>query len=232
LTTLEIAELIQNQAPGWNIDGGARSIRSVIDQVHRILKQNESSQNQVLDETGGELPVIITTGTKRTYELPDNVWRVGNIVIRIPLNDNFTIPILNEDFGFVNRRFLDFPQQEVAWGGRRYFLWNLAVSRERDRTGPAKVTFTVDPGDTTDFYRFIGWEKAKEISSTSVELDISEKYHQSHVIPACMKLIEGYQNGNYIEGSRYVEDTIKKDYQSEQNRGAQGSNSKTRRREF
>jgi hypothetical protein len=58
----------------------------------------------------------------------------------------------------------------------------------------------------------------------------SDGAHQTIVIPALMKLIEGQNHGNYIEAVEYIEQTLKPRLWKTLGSGAQGKRRETVRR--
>jgi hypothetical protein len=213
---------------GWNRDG-ARGIVPLLNEAQNILLQNESEQMLYYDPTTGEFPTLNTVHGTFQYNAPTNIWRVGMILLAYPLNNLYnTYPLSN--YGL--RDNLQFPIRDVHFAGRRYIHFQQARCKDKNQGTPATIQFTVDPGKQTDLFRIAGYRVPIQITSESVQPEIPDRFHTSHLLPATVKLIEGFQTNNIAESRLWIEQNIQPDFWKQQNEGQQGRSGHTHRRGF
>lgn len=212
----------------YNRDG-ARGILPFLTEAQNLLCMVEAEQFVAMDETTGDLPVIATTANKYAFNFPSNIWRVTDIVVPEPVAVEYDRAFLL-NYGFADA--LQYPVPQIKFGGRLY--QKFAQVRCVDKLGstPAKVVFTVQPGDSTDMFHYIGYRLPTPITSERIAPAIPEQYHMSHWIPATVKLIEAQETGKLIEAREYVYNTLRPNMQKEMNKGEQGWSGHVQRRGF
>jgi len=216
MNTQELVDELVQRFNGWNRDGEHGVLR-YLNTAQNILLMNESDQNLIIDEDTGTLPVIATTATERTYNMPTTVWRVSKVLIAIDEGDT-----PQWDYGFRSQYKSSF-KNSFSIGGRIFA--KVPYIRQWDYVNsdtPAKVTFTRDPGTTTSYYFRESYGMPTQITAETIQPSIGMPFDSEILLPATAKLIEGVQSGNYIEAYQMVSGPFKKAALTRMNGGDQG----------
>jgi len=226
-TTQQIVTWV-NMQTGWNRDG-VRGILPILNEVNTILCQVKAEQFLYFDPTTGSLPILHTTAGVYSYNFPSNIWCVGEIVIQYPLQNFYDLyPLSN--YGF--KQNLIEPIEDIWIGGRRYLRFKQVRTWEKSGSNPAKILFTVDPGLTSDIFAYAGYTLPTPITSENIQVGVPDRFHLSHVMPAILKMIEGYQTNTVSEAREYIIQRIRPQIIEEMNKGPQGGSGHVRRRGF
>lgn len=226
--TSEILARANRQAKGFS----RADLISLLNTAVQILYTHETPQTMEVDGSTGFLPYLETTaGNLGPYEGPSNCWRVSNVLVRAP-------GAQYRDYGFSHSRLSDDDVVEI--NGHRYHVFRYVRSvdaapgfvEEGVGRGVPLLLFTVDPGTTTTHYHLQAYWKHPEIESDRIQLRIPDAggAHQTIVIPALIKLVEGQNHGNYIEAVEYIEQNLKPRLWKILGSGAQGKRRETTRR--
>ena len=222
MNTEEVLSVLEKQFVGWNRDG-ERGIRHYLNLVQRILCNAPSEQLMIFDESTGKLPSFNTTEGTFVYSLPSNVNFIDTVLIesnaRCTLNDN----LHSQDYGF-SSRISQLPLEEIGISGISYYKIPYIRSFPATESAVAKVVFTVDPGSSTDVYRYRGYLLVPEIVSDTIPLSISPPHDALILLPATAKMIEGVQNGNYLDTYKDIVREYLPRMQEAFNKGAFGIN--------
>ena len=198
--TSELVDELIDRFKGWSSDG-PHGVLHYLDQAQAILMAQESLQNIAYDETTGELPTLVTEAGQRVYELPDNIWRCGGVLLPCDAIDGL-------------------PGREDWISGVRY--WSVRRVRTRDwlsHRQPATVTFAFDPEGREFMLR--AYRRPKELTSVRIDHIIPPPNDVLYLLPAAGQLIEGVQNGNVFEARQYVERELKPKFWAQMNKGEQ-----------
>lgn len=203
MTTEELVDELVQRFNGWNRDGDHGVLR-YLNSAHEILMSQGLQQNTIFDLSTGKLPYLQTTQGVYTYIMPDNVWRVKNILIYVDRLRGYPgTPWNNYQTGLLTAR-LNY-RDGLIIGGIQYS--KVPFIRTTDRNGPnnlARVMFTQDPETKTDLYQVLSYRVPIQILSESIQPDIPTPWDYELLLAATAKLIEGVQNGNYDEARRFV----------------------------
>ena len=212
------------QAEGWNRTG-EKGLLEMLNLTQEILYNTESHQSIAI-RTDGDLPYIATSASTYQYTLnqsttglSDDIWRVGQVLVKPPFS-NQLLAAIRVEYGITPN--LRQPIQQMEWNGVEYFRFFQIKMKDARRGGHPLLTFTLDPGDTTQDFYLIAYKKAEELVSENIRLTIPEHLHITHVLPAAMKLVEGFQNGNMIEALAFIKKEYGPEIQEELNQGDQG----------
>ena len=100
-STAQMIEWVIMNADGWDRTG-QRAVLPVLNQVHRILLQNETFQSMKFDSVFGDFPFIPTIAGVFEYDLPPDVWRASELLLPFPLSMDYGFLSLFADYGFIN----------------------------------------------------------------------------------------------------------------------------------
>lgn len=222
MTTQELLAIIAEQFKGWNIDG-ERGILPHLNAAHHMLLAQESEQNVYYDESSGELPSLTTTDGTYNYDCDDNLWKLGGIYVRVNDIDSSTGVLIDmTGFDYGTRRYNKRAPEYKVLGGINYLRVPYIRSWVSTETANARLAFTENPGDTSDYYRQFGWKKPTQIISDSIQIDIPPPWDYQYLLPATCKLLEGVQHGNYLDTQQYVIGVLKPRLWLDMNGGEQG----------
>jgi hypothetical protein len=219
-TTEELISILEKQYVGWARDG-VRGIRTYLDIAQDILCNVEGEQLMIFDSSTGELPTFDTTDGVREYSLPSNVNFIDAVCVEADARSTLIDNIRKQDYGRITRTHRR-PIEQFDIAGIRYILIPYIRSYQRTETSVAKVLFTEPVETSTDVYRYRGYKKATAITSDSIPLTVFPPYDIQLLLPATAKLMDGIQNGNYVEAYKYVGKHIAPQMHKAFNRGAQG----------
>jgi hypothetical protein len=213
---------------GWNRDG-VRGILPIVREVNDILCQVQAEQFLYFDPATGDLPILTTIDSVYSYNLPSDIWSVGDIVIKYPLQDFYDLyPLSN--YGF--KENLAIPVEDTWIGGKRYLRFKQIRTWEKSGNNPARILFTVNPGDTSDIFCYTGYKLPTPITSENIPIGIPDRFHTSHFLPAVIKMIEGFQTNTLSEAREYIGQRIRPQIWEEMNKGPQGQSGHVKRRGF
>lgn len=217
-STSELIDYMSYQAPGWNRIGANKSLIEVLNQAQDILYKQNSAQT-VARLADGTLPKLDTVAGTAKYTLNQSatgltvdIWRCESVLTRTQL------PIEYGLIGLEQARVVDV----VRYSGLEYYNYFYCTLRDALRNGHPELTFVIDPGTTTDSFYLLCHEKPIPLTSESIQVALPEQLHIPVLLPAAQKLLEGHQNGNYIEAVQYVYEKFRPMAMSEMNEGEQG----------
>ena len=214
------------QAPGWDRDG-EKGLLPIFNQVYNIFKRNETEQTVLVSD--GELPALDTTAGTYSYNIPTTIWRVTKMGFSMPFESNYNITML-DDYGISSSR--QRPDQYFYFAGRKYLRFPHIRCFDKDYSNPARVEFTVDPGDSTGLFLYMGQlEPTAQLVSETIEPQLPENTHQ-YLMQGVLKIVEGLQNGNYVDAYAFINEVLKPKVHAELNLGEQGESGHVERREL
>lgn len=217
MSTEELVDELCQRFSGWNRDGEHGVLR-YLNSAHDILMSMESQQTLIFDPLTGKLPPLNTTAGVFSYTMPTDVWRVSGILVEVT-NPNLTLI----DYGTITSLIRTSYKNSEKIGGVQYA--KIPYIRSWDRVNDltlARVMFTKDPLDQTDFYYRQSYKCPVQILSESIQPEVPAPWDFDMLLPAAAKLIEGVQNGNYDEARRIVRHEIKKELWKVLDSGDQG----------
>jgi hypothetical protein len=222
-TTSELIDRIVEQCTGWNRDG-YRGVLQYLDIAQKMLFMSESEQNVVIDPLTGNLPPLNTTKGVFAYDLPADCWKLGHIGIEVKIasiiSGTLLTTITGLDYG--TRRQVTNPLTYFHWAGFKYVRVPYVRSWPAGDSTLARLVFTADPGDATDYYRSLYWRKPANLISDSIPLEIEPPWDDAYLLPATVALIHGVENGNYAEARALVLNELRPTYWKQKNSGEQG----------
>ena len=142
-STSQMIDWVAMNANGWD-RSGVRGILPILNEVHRILFQNEIEQTMKFDASEGNFPSIPTIAGVFEYELPEEVWRVSELLLEYPIFEDYGFINLFDDYGYL--RHLRRLEEKVYFYKRYARLPNVSTI-DATRTSPAKLRFHDDPGE-------------------------------------------------------------------------------------
>lgn len=230
-STKEIINYMKIQAEGWN-RGGQKGLLEVLDQAQDILYKQEMAQT-IAYRSDGDLPYIATSDNVHEYTLNQattgldkDIWRVGGVLVKPPFSNQLLSAIRVEYSITPNLRQ---PVQPMEFNGVEFFRFYQITSEDATKNGYPKLRITINPGATTNDFYLLCYKKPTSLTSETIRLSLPEQLHITCLMPAAMKLVEGYQNGRFIEALEVIERRYKPMVQAEMNKGEQGeSHSVTR----
>jgi hypothetical protein len=205
--------MLQREANGWNRTGD-KGILPVLNDVLNILLQNQTEQTVSLTSEG-QFPTITTTDNNYEYSVPIDIWRVAEVLIDYPTVE---YGVLWADV-FGTQLNIQGPIQDRHYNGRRYTLVQPVKTIERIGGTAAQIIFRFNPGARDYYYR--GYEIADQLTSESVDIPLPDRLRM-YVYQAAVLMINGIENGDIVPAIDYIEKTVRKKINKEQNAGAQG----------
>jgi hypothetical protein len=174
-------------------------VLDLLDGFSQMVLKSDSDENIYFDTSTGELPYLVTNQGTFQYTIPSTYYRLKEIVVReeVRISNN---PVYS-------RHDLNHVSNEISIQGRRYRVIH-AVKNQPYGTGTCTVMFRDDPGNTTTTYQIYGYVPVNAITSISSNLNIPEEFHMSVVIPAIQLLIDGIENGRYVDNLKYINETL------------------------
>lgn len=145
-TTRQMVDWILMNANGWDRDG-VRGILPILNEVHRILFQQETEQTLKFDSVTGDFPFIPTIAGVYKYELPSDVWRVSEVLLPFPLNPDYGFRNLLPDYNYIkHERQVD----TKIYFHKRYAKLPNVTALDKTSSANAMIRFHDDPGDKID----------------------------------------------------------------------------------
>jgi hypothetical protein len=220
-----LARALKGQAHGYSMPA---DLLPLLNTAVQILYKHECPQTMLIDPTTGRPPILATTaGLFGPYLGPANTWRIGKVLI---YHDDVTV-----DYGLVGllNTAIDLDTTDVVTiNGNEYYVFPYTRTEDALEGALPQLWFTQDPTTTTTQYYLQCYKQHPQITSDRVQLRIPDSggAHQTIVLPALMKLIEGQNHGNYIEAVEYIEQTMKPRLWAMMGKGAHGARHQTTRR--
>ena len=214
-TTKQVVEWIKLDANGWNVDG-PRGILPILNDVQNLMLEEQVAQRVKYDSSTGIFPTFNTVAGTFEYEIPD-IWRITEVLIKYENSSDYNLRTWYGDYSDDDQRL-----KQVIWQSKRYLTIKDCRTTEKTIGEDCKIIFSNDPGDTTGFFHYRGYEQPNQITSVSVPLSIPEKYHLTYLVPAVITLIQAWQTGGWKDAVK----SVMKDYvlpvRIEMNSGFQG----------
>jgi hypothetical protein len=140
------------------------------------------------------------------------------------------LPILEyENNIYPNRRR---PSEVFEFNGVEYFkLYQVAIKDGLASGVDPILRFTFDPGTTDSTYKLLCYERPTIIAAETTQVEIPEHLHYTTLIPACLKMLEAHQTGNWIEFDKMMKEEWKPRLISEMSQSDQGESYTITRRE-
>jgi hypothetical protein len=189
--------LLEKQFNGWNRDG-ERGIRHYLNLAQRMLCTVEADQLMAIDESTGKLPAFNTTENDFSYNLPSTVNFVDAVIVEANANTSLIDSMWAQDYDRITRIHRQ-PSKYINISGINYIQIPYVRTFPWSESAVAKIVFTSDPGTTTDTYRYRGYNLPADILSDSIALTIPPPWDMMYLLPATALLMQGVQNGNYLE---------------------------------
>lgn len=223
-STVELVNYLKIQAEGWNRTG-QKGLLEVLDQAEDILYKQELDQT-IAYRTDGSLPYISTTSETYDYTLnqattglSDDIWRVGNVLVKPPFS-NQLLAAIRVEYGITPN--LRQPVKAMEYNGVEYFRYFQISTTDALRNGHPTLRFKANPGSTTKDFYLLCFKKRQSFTSENIASSLPEQLHIPVLLPAAMKLVEGYQNGNILEAIEFIEKKFKPLVCKEMSKGEQG----------
>ena len=218
-TTGQNLTWIELQCHGWDREG-RRGTRALLNEAHKLLVQDERDQNIVYDPATGDFPLITTVDGNYRYNLPDDCWKLGNILIDRYYGAGYG-QIYNVTDAFLTGRTWKLADYDMS--GIEYYKILNVRSQPATLLNNARFTFVgVNPGNTNEVFKAMYWKRAVEITSDSVQHELPDGLDQQYLLPATVKLIQSIQTGEMETARAYIMRELKPGLQRELDSGAQG----------
>ena len=224
-STRQVVEWIKLSASDWNISG-VKGILPILTEFQNMVLQTETEQT-CLFGSDGRLPAFDTQDEVYRYEFED-VWRITKVMVLESEYRDYRYEYQSNNYPFTNFQ----PIHVETYNNQRYVNILEVSSIDRKSGQNASITFSNNPGNTTNFFRTRGYIIPNQIKSVNVPLTIPDRFHLSHVVPGVIKLIKAMDNGTWDEAIDYIMTKIAPDIINSQNKGAHGNNNSTTRRGF
>lgn len=236
-STVQLINKMEMSAEGWNRIG-EKGLIGILNEAQNILLCQETAQ-RIVYRTDGELPYIATTNEVYKYELNKTnlgiadqdieIWRVSNVLVTPPFSTNLQ-SIISIDYGI--RPELRQPVKAMEFNGIEYFRFHQVQIKDARYGGYPTLQFSTNPGDTTDDFHLICFEKPRQITAESINPEVPEQYHYTILLPTALKLLEAHQNGNWTDAMMMIEEKYKPMMVEKLNEGDQGEWDSITRVEF
>lgn len=192
----------------------------IIDAMNEVLKivySQPAAQMQAIDPTTGQPPFLATTAGQYTYDLPDDCRECVAAVIDTGVlasgstTTHYGLPVFSDAKTLIafNRLWRVIPATSIA-----------ATYDE-----PATITFTDDPGTTTDNINIVYFKKAPEIETQDDPVPLPENLHYL-MRQATLAMLSTENYGETGFNNQVLENTVVK-IRTEMNRGTQARVGKT-----
>lgn len=212
-STSQLLTWIELECHGWTREG-PRGTRALFNEAHRIFLTHPSEQRIVYDETTGNLPFVTTQSGVYKYDAPSTIWRIGDILVDATTSLGYGLQTTNTQWR----------TEECRIAGQDYL--RLLNVRSHPSTPSAAASFRfvgVNPGDTTDTFRLIGWQKPVEVESDTIQHEMPDGLDMQYLVPATMMLIDSIDDHKKLLDARnYIEGVLKPRYWLEADKGTQG----------
>ena len=218
-TTGQNLTWIELQCHGWDREG-RRGSRALLNEAHKMLVQDERDQNIVYDSSTGDFPLLTTRDSVYQYQLPDDCWKLGNLLIDRYYAAGYG-QLYDMSGDLLNGR--TWRLEPFQQSGIDYYRVLNIRSNPATLLNNAFLTFIgVNPGATSEVFKIMYWKRATEITSDSVQHDMPDGLDQEYLVPATVKLIQSIQTGEMEKARAYIMGELKPLFQRELDSGAQG----------
>jgi hypothetical protein len=190
MTVSQIVNQIKRLNPEWT----EMQILDLLNQFVEMVIQTDSLDAVYFDPSTGDLPYLSTTEGVFQYSLPSTFFKARNIVVNLASNK------ANNPYFYHNptNEFV-VPTTKIYLGSSEYVPVPCVI-QPAFGDNVATVLFRFDPMDSTETYQIYGYNNAySPITSMSATLPIEAKFHLSVVIPCLQMLIDGLDNGNFVD---------------------------------
>lgn len=243
MTSGEFVSLLSSsQAQGF----GRPLLLSILSLVQDALVKHESSQTMAVDTVTGLLPLLTTRNNVMRYDLSvamnpsnsniqRNFFRISNVMLKKPLGNDYALEFV--DYG-TNQKPPANTTEPIEINGNWYYPYYAVKTEDAllnsagSITGPV-LTFSRNPGDTTNKFYIQGYMRPTPITSDRQQLAIPDidGAHLMIVFPCFTKMIEARNNGNYEEAIEYITEKRYKLWEI-MSKGAQGTRHKVTPRPY
>ena len=167
---------------------------------------HDSEVNVVMSSTNGRYPFLVTNDTVYQYDAPDDCRKVGAVLALASSRgyDEWTA------------------YEKITYQGYQYYKVPV-TSRPKTRNSNATVTFRTNPGDTTEVYYLKYYKSPTTISSTAINLDIPDEYHDI-VIDGAIARIRQIEYGDSQMYLIWRNERVPAEYWDEANDNANNDN--------
>lgn len=226
-STSQLLTWIELECHGWNREG-PRGSRALFNEAHNMLLLGEDEENILYDSSTGNLPYITTTQGTYLYTFPATVWRVGAVLVDDATYVGTYYSLTDEEID------QEWQLEEFRLGGRFYYkVKNIRSAQYRNANSLSSITFTIDPGDTTDVFRRLAYRLPTQITSDTVQHEVPPPYDMECLLPATMRLIDAINDHQKMEEARkYIMEVLRPKIKSGLSAGEQGSSSYSVKRAF
>jgi hypothetical protein len=218
---VEALEVLADQYDGYNIEG-PMGLRWFLDQAHRALLCSRTDQRLMLGTDGKPVTFNTTPATNRGPYTITGMWQIGMVLVEVGTIGSLLDNMRGTDYGM--RSNTDIPLYFPRISGIDYTRIPHCSTRPATDTTDAHVTFSVDPGATTGVYRAYGWSMPARLLSDAIPFEIPSPWDEIYLLPAAGKLIQGRENGTFLEARADIIRVIKPLLDNEMNAGEQGQN--------
>lgn len=196
-TTEEVLTILEDMFKNSPRDG-VRGLRTYLDIVQRMLYQIEADQLIIYDSTTGRIPLFTTIEGTFDYTLPNNINFIGNILVEKDTWHNLPMNLGTQDYGRSLRKHQT-ANQYIILSGIEHLRIPYCRTYPYNESSSARVLFTEDPGNTTNVYRYLGYELPTPILSDNIQMSIHPPYDIEILLPATKDYIEAIAHGNLVD---------------------------------
>ena len=171
MLTSALISLANSEVPDWS----RVRILTFLDEIQKmVFKQNATAQMRMYDSTKGLDPLLTTDGTKVEYNIsktngfPYDAWRVYMVYNTI----------------YAGHDYYKHPEPQA--------LKNILTFDATPATPYARVVFHEKP--TGSFY-IRCYRSPTTLDKESVQLEVPEAYHLTHIYEGLMGFIEQFRSG-------------------------------------
>lgn len=199
MTVSQIISLLNRQNPDWDTQPLIDLLNSFVQMALKV----DTQENVVYDSNTGDLPYLATTAGLFLYTMPPNYYKIWDIVTcstsQYPNNAYYAH---QEQNGFVT------PKKPITLANKSYLPVPTVKTQAYGALGVATVMFRFDPKTSINTYQIYGCASSGDILTITSVLSIPDKLHLGVVIPAMQLMIDGLDNGRYVENLQVINDTL------------------------
>jgi hypothetical protein len=147
---------------------GRPAILDALSEIQTIIYGSDCAQTQKIDPLTGHPPLLVTVSGQLQYDVPSDCRRTAAVLFRPPRRGEVIWPAC---------RHFNSDLPPISFLGRRYPA--VRVSTRDTLPGAAgTITFTHDPGDTTDRYYHLYYIKPTPLTDeTTDSLTLPDEVH-------------------------------------------------------
>jgi len=199
----QIVNLIVKKNPDWT----PQSVLDLLDGFVQMALKVDTRENLYYDPTTGDLPYLQTTAGQFYYELDQQYYKVREIVCSTK-QINFNNPAFNSNSGRFN-----YNVKAITIGNNKYYPVPVVKKQQyndiiSNPAGTCSVMFRFDPKDTTETYQIYAYVPTNAITSLNSTLNIPDKFHMGVVIPALQLMIDGMDNGRWVDNLEVINNNL------------------------